>query len=151
MPVTEKKYLDWVQKHRTKGTTVRKKGDAYYLYKRTSWCVQGKNTRSRLILIDDWENVLSIIILKCSSTSYIQRNRVIKKDSDFQYQFAAQTDSLSRRIYREWSVRLEELRRSETIYLICLEVIKTRNGYEIFSRRFQESIRETTLFPPGCH
>ena len=25
MPVTEKKYPDWVQKHRTKGTTVKKR------------------------------------------------------------------------------------------------------------------------------
>ena len=27
MPVTEKKYPDWVQKYRIKGTTVKKKGD----------------------------------------------------------------------------------------------------------------------------
>ena len=33
MPVTEKKYPDWVQKYRTRGKTVKKKGDAYYLYK----------------------------------------------------------------------------------------------------------------------
>lgn len=42
MPVTEKKYPDWVQKHRTRGTTVKKKGDSYYLYKRTSKRVPGK-------------------------------------------------------------------------------------------------------------
>ena len=42
MPVTEKKYPDWVQKYRTKGTTVKKKGDSYYLYKRTSRRVKGK-------------------------------------------------------------------------------------------------------------
>ena len=42
MPKTEKKYPDWVQKHRAKGTTVKKKGDSYYLYKRTSRCVKGK-------------------------------------------------------------------------------------------------------------
>lgn len=42
MPVTEKKYPDWVQQHRTRGTTVKKKGDAYYLYKRTSKRVPGK-------------------------------------------------------------------------------------------------------------
>ncbi len=47
MPATEKKYPDWVQKHRTNGTTVKKKGDAYYLYKRTSRRVQGKSIRSR--------------------------------------------------------------------------------------------------------
>ena len=42
MPVTEKKYPDWVQKYRTQGKTVKKKGDAYYLYKRTSKRVPGK-------------------------------------------------------------------------------------------------------------
>ena len=42
MPVTETKYPDWVQKYRTRGKTVKKKGDAYYLYKRTSKRVPGK-------------------------------------------------------------------------------------------------------------
>ena len=42
MPVTEKKYPDWVQKYRSKGTTVKKKGDSYYLYKRTSRRIKGK-------------------------------------------------------------------------------------------------------------
>lgn len=42
MPATERVYPDWVQKYRTQGTTVKKKGDAYYLYKRTSKRVPGK-------------------------------------------------------------------------------------------------------------
>lgn len=42
MPTTEKRYPDWVQKQRTRGTTVKKKGDNYYLYKRTSKRVKGK-------------------------------------------------------------------------------------------------------------
>lgn len=42
MPVTEKKYPDWVQEKRTRGTTVKKKGDTYYLYKRTSRRAPGK-------------------------------------------------------------------------------------------------------------
>lgn len=42
MPKTGKIYPDWVQEYRTKGTTVKKKGDAYYLYKRTSRRVPGK-------------------------------------------------------------------------------------------------------------
>ena len=42
MPVTEKKYPDWVQEQRVRGTTVKKKGDTYYLYKRTSRRVPGK-------------------------------------------------------------------------------------------------------------
>ena len=42
MPATEKVYPEWVQKHRTRGMTVKKKGDSYYLYKRTSKRVPGK-------------------------------------------------------------------------------------------------------------
>lgn len=42
MSVTEKVYPQWVQEYRTKGTTVKKKGNAYYLYKRTSKRVPGK-------------------------------------------------------------------------------------------------------------
>ncbi len=34
MPVTEKKYPDWVQKYRSKGTTVKKKGDSIPTHKR---------------------------------------------------------------------------------------------------------------------
>lgn len=35
-------YPDWVQKYRTRGTTVKKKNNCYYLYKRTSKRVPGK-------------------------------------------------------------------------------------------------------------
>ena len=42
MPKTEKKYPDWVQRQRRKGTTVKEKGGKYYLYKRTSRRVAGK-------------------------------------------------------------------------------------------------------------
>ena len=42
MPATAITYPEWVQKHRVRGTTVKKKGDSYYLYKRTSKRVPGK-------------------------------------------------------------------------------------------------------------
>ena len=42
MPVTEKVYPEWVQAYRTKGMTVKMKGDTYYLYSRTSKRVAGK-------------------------------------------------------------------------------------------------------------
>ena len=42
MPVTQKKYPEWVQKQRKKGMTVKEKGGRYYLYKRTSRRVPGK-------------------------------------------------------------------------------------------------------------
>lgn len=150
MPVTEKKYPEWVQKHRVKGTTVKKKGDSYYLYKRTSRRVKGKKypqpvdtyigiitpegviqSNKRKVSLtdaevweygfskavwelcpddwkkplgDDWEDVLSIILLRQSPTSYIQKKRTMKNESDFRYQFAAQISSLSRRIYKKWGV-----------------------------------------------
>lgn len=40
--MTAKTYPDWVQAYRTQGKTVKKKGDSYYLYKRTSRRVPGK-------------------------------------------------------------------------------------------------------------
>ena len=42
MPKTGKTYPDWVQEYRTRGTTVKKKGEKYYFYKRTSRRVPGK-------------------------------------------------------------------------------------------------------------
>ena len=41
MALTEKKYPDWVQEQRAQGTTVKKKGNTYYFYKRASRCVSG--------------------------------------------------------------------------------------------------------------
>lgn len=38
----EKVYPEWVQRQRIKGTTVKKVGNTYYLYKRTSKRVPGK-------------------------------------------------------------------------------------------------------------
>ena len=51
MPVTEKKISGLGSKYRTKGTTVKKKGGYYYLYKRTSHRVKGKKvpTASRYL------------------------------------------------------------------------------------------------------
>ena len=42
MPANEKVYPEWVQVYRTRGNTVKKKGDSYYLYKRTSKRIPGK-------------------------------------------------------------------------------------------------------------
>ena len=42
MPKTERVYPEWVQEYRTRGMTVKMKGGAYYLYKRTSKRVPGK-------------------------------------------------------------------------------------------------------------
>lgn len=167
MPVTEKVYPEWVQAQRKRGTTVKKKGDTYYLYKRTSRRVPGKKypqpvdtyigiiTPDGVIesgkrkvslaeievkeygfsktvwqlcpegwkkpLGDDWEEVLSILIRKWSSETYLLKERRIKKEEEFHYQFGAQAASLSRRIYKEHGVDVSELRKLKSIYLLYLE------------------------------
>jgi hypothetical protein len=159
-------YPDWVQVYRTKGKTVKKVGNSYYLYKRTSKRVAGKKnpqpvdtylgiitpdgviegktkklsltgievkeygfTQSLWTLCpqswkeplgDDWEDILSIITLKWSPESYLVKEREIKNEEDFHYQFAAQMGSLSRRIYKERGVDSDELSQMKTIYLVYL-------------------------------
>ena len=163
MPVTEKTYPDWVQAYRVRGTTVKKKGDSYYLYKRTSKRVPGKKYpqpvdtyigvitpdgivegKKKLSLSDievweygyskavwdlcpdswkkplgsDWADVLKLIILKWSPTSYLGREAVQKTEQDFRYQFPTQMASLSRRIFKERGVELKELEVLKTVYLV---------------------------------
>ena len=165
MPVTEKTYPDWVQAYRARGTTVKKKGDSYYLYKRTSKRVPGKKYpqpvdtyigvitpdgivkgKKKLSLTDievweygyskavwylcpdswkkplggDWEDVLRLIILKWSPTSYLGREAGEKTERDFRYQFPAQMASLSRRIFKERGVDLKDLEVLKTVYLVVL-------------------------------
>ena len=166
MPRSEKTYPEWVQKQRTRGTTVKKKGDAYYLYKRTSKRVPGKKypqpvdtyigiitpegvvktNRKKVTLTDvevweygyskavwelcpeewkkplgeDWADVLRLIILKESPTSYLGREAGKRTAEDLQYQFAAQTASLSRRLYKEHGVGLKDLEVLKTVYLVVL-------------------------------
>ena len=164
--MNERVYPDWVQAHKVRGTTVKKVGDNYYLYKHTSKRVPGKKYpqpvdtyiglitpegvieskrkkvslteievkeygfSNALVLLcpeswktplgDDWEDVLSIIILKWSPESYLTKERKIKKEEDFHYQFAAQMNILGRKLYKEHGIRLAELEILKTIYLIYL-------------------------------
>ncbi len=122
MPATPVTYPDWVQAYRSRGTTIKKKGDAYYLYKRTSKRVPGKKypqpvdtyigiitpdgvvrtNKKKVTVTDievweygfskavwdlcpdswkkplggDWEDVLRIILLKWSPTSYLGREPI---------------------------------------------------------------------------
>ncbi len=165
--MTEKKYPQWVQEQRTQGTTVKKKGDTYYLYKRTSKRVPGKKypqpvdtyigiiTPEGVIksekkkislggievkeygfsqavwqlcpegwkkpLGDDWEEVLSVILRKWSPETYLSKERKIKMEQDFHYQFSSQAASLSRRIYKEHGVELQNLQILKSIYLLYFE------------------------------
>ena len=167
MPATEKIYPEWVQEYRTRGMTVKKKGESYYLYKRTSKRVPGKKypqpvdtyvgliTPNGVVYSDkkkvalsnievreygfskavqelcpaewkkplgkDWENVLNIILLKHSSESYLKDKEGLKKESDFRYQFAAQSASLSRRLKNKYGVELKDLEVLKTIYLVRIE------------------------------
>ena len=167
MPATAITYPKWVQKHRVRGTTIKKKGNSYYLYKRTSKRVPGKkypqpvDTYIGLItpegvvysdkkkvtlsnievreygftkaiqdlcpdgwkkpLGEDWNNVLSIIILKWSPESFLKDTPTLKTENDFHYQFAVQAASLSRRIYKEHGIDLKELEILKTIYLVRIE------------------------------
>lgn len=165
--MNERVYPDWVQAHKVRGTTVKKVGDNYYLYKHTSKRVPGKKypqpvdtyigviTQEGVIeskkkkvslteievkeygfskalfllcpesfktpLGDDWEDVLSIIIRKWSPESYLTKERTIKNEADFHYQFAAQMGTLGRKLYKEHGIRLAELEILKTIYLVYLE------------------------------
>ena len=166
MALTEKKYPDWVQEQRTRGTTVKKKGETYYLYKRTSRRVPGKKSPQpvdtyigiitpegiiksekkkislsgievreygfskavwqlcpegwKKSLGNDWEDVLSIILWKWSPETYLAKERTLKPEQDFHYQFHAQASSLSRRIYKEHGVGLQELQVLKSIYLLYM-------------------------------
>lgn len=167
MPVTGKVYPDWVQAQRTRGTTVKKKGDTYYLYRRTSRRVPGKkypqpvdtyigvitpdgvveSGRKKVSLAgievkeygfsrtvwqlcpegwkkplgDDWEDVLSIIIRKWSPETYLVKERAIRKEGDFHYQFGSQASSLSRRIFKEHGAEVSKLEGLKSIYMVYLE------------------------------
>ena len=165
--MAEKVYPDWVQAHKKRGTTIKRVGSNYYLYKHTSKRVPGKkypqpvdtyigvitpdgvveSKKKKLSLTnvevkeygftkalwalcpqswktplgDDWEDILAIITLKWSKESYLAKEREIRKEEDFRYQFGAQMGSLSRRIYKEYGVEVSELHKLDSIYLIYLE------------------------------
>lgn len=183
--MAEKIYPEWVQKHKVRGTTIKKVGDNYYLYKHTSKRVPGKKypvpvdtyigiitpegvvksgkrklsltdvevreygfSRALWLLCpqdwkkplgDDWEDILAIIIVKWSPNSYLAKEREIRKEADYHYQFAAQQGSLSRRIYKKYGVDVDDLRMLSDIFLVYLEketvVSKVSAGQKAFLER----------------
>lgn len=179
-------YPEWVQNYRMQGTTVKKVGNTYYLYKRTSKRVPGKKypqpvdtyigiiTPEGVIeskkkkfsltgvevkeygfskalwelcpegwkkpLGNDWEAVLSIIIQRWSPESYLSKELVIKKEEDFHYQFAAQMASLSRRIYKEYGIDMNELQKLKSIYLVYLGKEKVISQVNEEQKRLLENI-----------
>lgn len=165
--MNQKVYPEWVQAHKTKGTTVKKVGENYYLYKHTSKRVAGKKypqpvdtyigviTPDGIIesgkkkmqlsgievkeygyskavwslcpedwkrpLGEDWEDVLSIIIVEQSPYSYLKREHRIREKEEFRYQFPVQLASLGKRISNAHKTSLKELHILESIYLVYLE------------------------------
>ena len=133
MPVTEKTYPEWVQVHRKKGTTVKKKGDAYYLYKRTSKRVPGKkypqpvDTYIGLItpdgVIESHKRKISLTDIEVWEYGYSKAvfDLCPSDWKNFHYQFPAQMASLNRRFFRKYGMELKELDVLKTIYLVVTE------------------------------
>ena len=161
-------YPDWVLQWRTRGTAVKKVGNSYYLYKRTSRRVPGKKypqavdtyigvitpegviegNRKKVsvsgievreygfsktvweicpeswkkLLGDDWEDVLSKILVELSPNSYISKERKINEETASRYQIHTQKLSLNRRLLKEYGVDLhKDLAVLKTIYLLYLD------------------------------
>ena len=160
-------YPEWVQVYRTRGKTVKKVGNTYYLYQRTSKRVPGKKypqpvdtyigvitpegviesgkkkrtltgievkeygfSRTLWLLCpeswkrplgDRWEEVLLAILKKWSPESYLLREREPRSEKELHCQTAAQMASISRRLYKERGIQMEELEQLKNIYLLYLE------------------------------
>ncbi|MCD8018456.1 MAG: hypothetical protein LUF92_02390, partial [Clostridiales bacterium] len=69
---------------------------------------------------EDWEDVLSILISKRSPETYLRKERKVRSEDEFHYQFGSQMGMLSRRIYKKYHVGLEELEELKSIYLVYL-------------------------------
>ena len=166
MPATI--YPDWVQQYRMRGTTVKKIGSSYYLYKRTSRRVPGKKypqpvdtyiglitpdgviegKRKKISLSgievkeygyskaiweicpdgwkkplgDNWEDVLSTILVSWSPCSYLVKEREIRDESSFRCQIPVQKASLCRRIRMDLGIDpLQDMGSLKEIYLLYLE------------------------------
>ena len=65
--------------------------------------------------------MLSIILWKWSPETYLLKERKLKTEGDYHYQFAAQASSLSRRIYKEHGVEMHQLQELKSIYLLYFE------------------------------
>lgn len=70
---------------------------------------------------DDWEDVLSIILWKWSLETYFSKERRLKNEKEFHYQFKAQAASLNRRFYKEHGMDINDLEILKSIYLLYFE------------------------------
>lgn len=160
-------YPEWVQQYRTQGHTIKKKGDSYYLYKRTSRRVPGKkypqpvdtyvgvitpngviNAEKKIVpaagvcdvyeygfskalltvcpadwkkaVGEDWQNILYILITKCSKESYLNHEINIPDENNYRVAWNAQYGSLLRRIKALYKVTRNELEQLKYIYIVHL-------------------------------
>ena len=90
---------------------------------------------------DDWEDVLSIILWKWSPETYLSKERKIKTEQDFHYQFNAQAASLGRRIYKEHGVEIQKLQILKSIYLLYLEKERVVSKISTEQEELLEKIR----------
>ncbi len=160
-------YPEWVQAQRVKGTTVKKVGNTYYLYKRTSKRVPGRkypqpvDTYIGIITPDgivekkktllattdvivkefgfskaiqelcpmewkeimgvDWEDKLNVLITYWSSESYLTKEKTIKTADELRFSISSQSGNLSRRIYHNCGVGVEQLKKLNNIYVVYIE------------------------------
>ena len=129
MPKTEKKYPDWVQKQRRKGTTVKEKGGKYYLYKRTSRRVEGKKYPQP---VDTYIGVIT-------PDGVIESRRRIVNVTDievYEYGFTESVlqlcpESWKKAIGEDWEDYLKVIikEKSEYTYLLKDNKIKTKEEF----------------------
>ena len=129
MPVTQKKYPEWVQKQRKKGMTVKEKGGRYYLYKRTSRRVPGKKYPQP---VDTYVGVIT-------PEGVIEANRRIVTVTDievYEYGFTEAVmqlcpESWKKAVGDEWEEYLYVIIReySPNTYLQKEQTIKTKEDF----------------------
>ena len=139
-------YPEWVQQQRIKGTTVKKVGNTYYLYKRTSKRVPGKKYPQpvetsikvkeygfskavwdscpddwKKAVGEGWEDKLACMIMKSSPESYLAMDMEVKGEEELSFSVASQAGMLSRRFYKKYGVEFNSLEILKTVYLVYIE------------------------------
>lgn len=82
MDKSNKVYPEWVQKFRTRGTTIKKVGDTYYLYKRTSKRIPGKKNPQS---VDTYIGIITPDGVKETKVKKISTAECIVKEYGFSY------------------------------------------------------------------
>ena len=100
MATTEKRYPEWVQQYRTKGMTVKKKGEHYYLYKRTSKRVPGKKYPQP---VDTYVGIITPDGVVKSERRIIKTSEIEVKEYGFSYALRQLCpDSWKRPLGKDW-------------------------------------------------